>query len=173
MLEPMEQAKLCDLVRVGCARGAAAKYVGLTPEQLEAEAAGDDELAKALLRAEGEAVLAYMRNVRKAASDEKNWRTSAWWLEQQARNDKLASPAAANLQEAVLEALDRFAALIVEEIPDLTRRQRLLTQLINITMECAGTVDPSQVIDVEPTLLTASPLEASAEEGNDDGGADS
>jgi hypothetical protein len=56
----------------------------------------------------------------------------------------------------VREALERFAELIVNEIPDVERRQRLLTQLINITTECTGAIDQSQVIDVEPTLLTAS-----------------
>ncbi len=163
----MEQAKLCDLVRVGCARGAAAKYVGLTPEQLEAEIARDEALAKELLRAEGAAMLTHMGNVRKAANDEKNWRTSAWWLEQQSRLDKNAGLAGPDLHEAVRDALERFATLIVAEIPDMTRRQRLLTHLLHITAECAGTINPSKVIDVEPTLLTASLSKEPAEEGSD------
>ncbi|MBA4104127.1 MAG: hypothetical protein C0485_00085 [Pirellula sp.] len=141
---------------MGCPRAAGAKYLGLTPEELEAEAARDETLAKELLRAEGTAVLLHMGNVRKAANDEKNWRTSVWWLEQQARLDKATGPAGPSLQEAVREALERFAELIVNEIPDVERRQRVLTQLINITTECTGAIGQSQVIDVEPTLLTAS-----------------
>jgi hypothetical protein len=164
MLEPMEQATLCNLVRMGCSREAGAKYVGLTLEQLEAEIARDEALAKELLRAEGAAVLMHMGNVRKAANDEKNWRTSVWWLEQQARLGKSAGTTGPDLHEAVREALERFAALIVEEITDVERRERVLTQLINITLECAGTIDPSQVIDVEPTLLTASPAVGAMEE---------
>ena len=167
MLEPMEQATLCNLVRMGCSREAGAKYVGLTLEQLEAEIARDEALAKELLRAEGAAVLTHMGNVRKAANDEKNWRTSAWWLEQQARLDKSAGSAGPDLHEAVREALERFAMLIVEEIPDVTRRQRLLTKLLHITAESVGQLDPAQVIDVKPTLLTASPAVAPAEEGSD------
>lgn len=165
MLEPNEQTTLCNMVRMGCSREAAAKYAGLTLDQLEAELARDEGLAKELLRAEGAAVLTHMGNVRKAANDEKNWRTSVWWLEQQARIDKAAGLHGASLHEAVREALDRFAELIVNEITDPARRQRVLTQLINITTECVGAVGQSQVIDVEPALLTATPLEEPAEEG--------
>src|SRR5690606_29829873 len=92
------------------------------------------------------------------------WRTSVWWLEQQARLDKASGPSGTTLQEAVREALDRFAELIVNEITDPERRQRVLTQLINITTECVGTVGQSQVIDIEPALLTATPLEDGTEE---------
>lgn len=157
MLEAVERARLCELVKVGCEREAAAKCLGLTIEQLEAEIARDETLAKDLLRAEGAAVLAHMGNVRKAAGDEKNWRTSVWWLEQYARHGQLANSSATGFQGAVFAALDRFAALIVEEIVDVERRQRLLTQLINITTECAEAVRRSHVIDAEPKLLTAAP----------------
>ena len=168
MLEALERARLCELVKVGCEREAAAKCLGLTPEQLEAEIARDDALAKDLLRAEGAAVLAHMGNVRKAAGDEKNWRTSVWWLEQHARHRQLANSSTTEFQEAVLAALDRFAALIVEEIVDVERRQRLMTQIINITTECAEAIGPSHVIDVEPKLLTAAPASTAATSGGEE-----
>ena len=164
MLNSFERSRIVELLRMGCPRAAGAKYLGLTPEELEAEVAQDETLAKELLRAEGTAVLLHMGNVRKAANDEKNWRTSVWWLEQQTRHDKATGPTGPTLQEAVREALERFAELIVNEIPDVERRQRLLTQLINITTECAGAIGQSQVIDVEPALLTATPMEEATEE---------
>lgn len=157
MLEAMEQAKVCDLVRVGCSRESAAKYAGLTLEQLEAEILRDEEFAKALLRAEGAAVLAYMGNIRKAASDEKNWRSSAWWLEQQARIDKLSGPDRSKFTEAVLGTLELFAELIVAEVTDWQRRNALLVKLMNIAARGVGKGDESQAIDVEPTQLTVSP----------------
>ena len=163
MLDALEQAKVCDLVRVGCAREAAAKYAGLTLEQLEAEIVRDDEFAKALLRAEGTAVLAYMGNIRKAASDEKNWRSSAWWLEKQARIDKLSGQDRSKLTEAVLETLELFAELIVAEVTDLQRRSALLVKLTNIAARGVGKGDGAQTIDVEPTALTVSPA---AEQGS-------
>ena len=176
MLEDFERTKICDVVKFGCGREAAAKYVGLTLEQLEAELVRDEELAKDLLRAEGAAVLSYMGKVRKAADEEKNWRSSVWWLEQQARIDKLSGPDRLTFTEAVLETLERFAEMIVAEVTDVQRRNALLTRLLNIAAQGVGKVDESQVIDVEPALLTSSPTtesEASASEtmeteGNDD-----
>ena len=168
MLDSFERSRIVELLRMGCPRAAGAKYLGLTAEELEAEVARDEALAKELLRTEGTAVLLHMGNVRKAANDEKNWRTSVWWLEQQARLDRAAGLHGASLHEAVREALDRFAELIVNEITDPARRQRVLTQLINITTECVGTVGQSQIIDVEPALLTASPLQV-AEDDNERG----
>lgn len=157
MLEALEQTKLCEIVRMGCPREAAAKIVGLTPEELEAEVARDKALAKALLKAEGEAVFLYMRNVRNAASDEKNWRTSVWWLEHQLRLEGRLDGTPAGIPEAVLEALERFAELIVAEIPDVLRRQSLLMRLMNIAAESVGRRDQSKVIDVSPALLSSSP----------------
>jgi hypothetical protein len=160
MLEPIEQSRLCELVRVGCPRESAAKYVGLTLEELEKEVARDEALAKNLLRAEGTAVLTFMGNIRKAASDEKNWRSSVWWLEQQAKIDKLSGPDRVKFTEAVLETLERFAEMIVAEVSDLKRRHSLLTALLNIAAQGVGKADESKVIDVEPALITSSPAEA-------------
>ena len=156
MLEDFERTKLCDVVKFGCGREAAAKYVGLTLEQLEAELVRDEKLAKDLLRAEGAAVLSYMGKVRKAADEEKHWRSSVWWLEQQAKIDKLSGPDRRTFTEAVLETLNRFAEMIVAEVSDLKRRSALLTKLTNIAAEGVGKVDESQVIDVEPALITSS-----------------
>lgn len=175
MLEDFERTKICDVVKFGCGREAAAKYVGLTFEQLEAELVRDEELAKDLLRAEGQAVLSYMGKVRKAADEEKHWRSSVWWLEQQAKIDKLSGPDRLTFTEAVLETLNRFAEMIVAEVTDLKRRNALLTQLTNIAAQGVGKVDESQVIDVEPALLTSSPAtetEASASETTETEGDD-
>ena len=175
MLEPFERTKICDVVKFGCGREAAAKYVGLTLEQLEAELVRDEELAKDLLRAEGAAVLSYMGHVRKAAGDEKHWRSSVWWLEQQARIDKLSGPDRLTFTEAVLETLERFAEMIVAEVSDLKRRNALLTKLTNIAAQGVGKVDESQVIDVEPALITSSlatEIEASASETTETEGDD-
>jgi hypothetical protein len=174
MLEALDRTKLCELVKVGCERETAAKCLGLTLEQLEAEIARDETLAKDLLRAEGAAVLAHMGNVRKAASDEKNWRTSVWWLEQYARHGQVPGSSTAEFQAAVVAALDRFAALIVDEIVDVERRQRLMTQLVNITTQCAEAIGSSHVIDVEPKLLTAAPASTvEANHGIEEGAHDS
>ena len=175
MLEPFERTKICDVVKFGCGREAAAKYVGLTLEQLEAELVRDEELAKDLLRAEGAAVLSYMGKVRKAADEEKHWRSSVWWLEQQARIDKLSGPDRLTLTDAILETLERFAEMIVAEVTDLQRRDALLMHLLNIASQGVGKVDESEMIDVEPALITSSPtkeIESSASETTETEGGD-
>src|SRR5687767_4056742 len=82
VLDAAEQAKLMQVLQLGCPRSTAAKYVGLSGEQLEALLRADEQLTREVLRAEAEAEVRHMGNVHKASKDEKNWRTSVWWLEQ-------------------------------------------------------------------------------------------
>ena len=46
--------------------------------------AAEDSFARALNHAEARAELRHMANIHKASQDDKNWRTSVWWLEQRA-----------------------------------------------------------------------------------------
>lgn len=154
MLDPTEQSKVSGVVRLGCLPATAAKFVGRTPEQLEAELQRNEPLARELLQSEAEAVVRHMSNVHKAASDEKNWRTSVWWLEQHARAGARPEDAV-SLPTAVFEALQRITELIVAEIPDMTRRQAVLTQLVNIAAECVGKTDPPPAASSDRISLPA------------------
>ena len=161
MLDPTEQSKLSGVVRLGCLPATAAKFVGRTPEQLEEELQRNEPLARELLQSEAEAVVRHMGNVHKAASDEKNWRTSVWWLEQHARAG-VRPEDAVSLPQAVFEALQQFAELIVNEIPDAARRQAVLTQLLSIAAECLGRteVTPRRAVELAlPTLESSIDLE--------------
>jgi hypothetical protein len=160
-LDASERAKLLQVVQLGCPRSTAAKFVGLTGEQLEGLLRQDEQLTREVLRAEAEAEVRHMGNVHKASSDEKNWRTSVWWLEHRGLGVVGARGTDEGFSEAVLAALDRFAELIVAEIPDLMRRQLLLTKLLHIAVE---SVEPATIIDVEPALLEARVEEAAPTE---------
>jgi hypothetical protein len=146
-LGAIDREKLLQIVRLGCPQVTAAKYVGLTGEQLENVLQGDDELSRDVLRAEAEAEVRHMGNVHKASHDEKNWRTSVWWLEHRGLGAPEAVEASDEYPEAVLAALEKFAELIVAEIPDVMRRQSLLTKLLHIALE---SVEPPVVIDAQP-----------------------
>ena len=151
-LDRNDREKLLSVVRLGCPRATAAKSVGLTGEQLEALVQVDEELMRDLLRAEAQIEMRHMGNVHKASSDEKNWRTSVWWLEHLRKGGAgEAGEFETGVPEAVLTALERFAELIVAEIPDVTRRQSLLTKLLHIALE---SVEPTVVIDVGAMALT-------------------
>ena len=140
-MDPSEQSKVSGVVRLGCPPATAAKFVGRTPEQLAEELQRNEPLARELLQSEAEAVVRHMSNIHKAANDEKNWRTSVWWLEQYARAGARPEDAV-SLPAAVFEALQRIAELIVTEIPDAARRQAVLTQLLNIAAESVGKSEP-------------------------------
>jgi hypothetical protein len=149
-LSASDRAKVLQVVQLGCPRATAANYVGLSGEQFEQIVLGDEAFARELLRAEAEAAVRHMGNVHKASKDEKNWRTSVWWLEQHGLAPIDAEEGAADYPEAVLTALDRFAELIVAEIPDVMRRQTLLTKLLHIALQ---SVEPAVVIEAEPVML--------------------
>jgi hypothetical protein len=150
-LEAGERETLLHVMRLGCPRTTAAKCVWMESEQLEELLRGDESLRQEVLRAEAAAEIRHMGNVHKASQDEKNWRSSVWWLEQRGVAVVEGDQAESGYPEAVLTALDRFAELIIAEIPDVMRRQLLLTKLLHIAAE---SVEPAVVIDVEAKALT-------------------
>jgi len=149
-LEAGERETLLGVMRLGCPRTTAAKCVGMEGEQLEELLRSDESLRQEVLRAEAAAEIRHMGNVHKAAQDEKNWRSSVWWLEQRGLSIVDEGEIDLGYPEAVLTALDRFAELIIAEIPDVMRRQLLLTKLLHIAAE---SVEPAVVIDVEAKAL--------------------
>jgi hypothetical protein len=130
-----EREALLQVMRLGCPRSTAAKCVGMDGPQLEGLLAADEELHQEVLRAEAAAEVRHMSNVHKASSDEKNWRTSVWWLEQRGFSELKEAEVDLGYPEAVMTALDKFAELIIAEIPDVMRRQLLLTKLLHIAAE--------------------------------------
>lgn len=153
-LTSAERDMLLHALRLGCPQTTAAKCVGRTVEALEAVLAVDDELQRAVLRAEAQAEVRHMSNVHKASESEKNWRSSVWWLEQRAGGGETGS--GATIPEAVLPALEAFAEAIIEEIPDVLRRQSLLTKLLHIAVD---SVAPPPTIDAEATNVISAPGE--------------
>jgi hypothetical protein len=129
-----ERNKLQNALRLGCARSTAAKFVGRTVEQLETMLAGDEELLRDVLRAEAHAEVRHMGNIHKASESEKNWRTSVWWLEQRASGSG-DEGMGATIPAQVLPVLEAFADAIIEEVPDVLRRQSLLTRLLHIAVD--------------------------------------
>jgi hypothetical protein len=154
-LDKLECEKLLQVIKLGCPSATAGKYVGLTREQLEALLLRDEDLSRAVLRAEAEAEVRHMGNVHKAAGDEKNWRTSVWWLERHGMVVPELDPDQPGYNEAVMFALEKFASLIVEEIPDVLRRQSLMTALLHVAAE---SVQPTTVIDVTPAAMAVAPV---------------
>jgi hypothetical protein len=127
--------------------------VGRSVEQLNSLLVADDELQREVLRAEAQAEVRHMGNVHRASESDKNWRTSVWWLEQRA--DGGAQELSATIPEQVLPVLEAFAEAIIDEVPDVLRRQSLLTKLLHIAVD---SVAPPVTINAEATNATALPV---------------
>jgi hypothetical protein len=152
-LTAAERDTLQRVLRLGCARSTAAKYVGRSVEQLNTLLAADDELQRDVLRAEAQAEVRHMGNVHKASESEKNWRTSVWWLEQRAAGGD--ADLGATIPVQVLPVLEAFAEAIIDEVPDVVRRQSLLTRLLHIAVD---SVAPPVTIDAEAARVTSPPI---------------
>jgi hypothetical protein len=164
-LTDWQKAKILDVMRLGADRETACHYVGAAPGQLQAEMTANEEFSRAVLRAQAEAELKHLGNIHRASQDEKNWRTSAWWLERSAVG-RTSGAAAAEPLAQVAELVDVLAGIIVAEVPEPAVQRRLIERLLAAV---EGVEEPkSQIID-EVKLLTASEP-ASARASNDEEG---
>jgi hypothetical protein len=127
-LTQWQRAKVCEVILLGCDRTTACNYVGITPGQLQAEMERDEELEKEIVRSEAGAELRHMGNVHKAAQDEKNWRTSVWWLERRSQ-DRSGGEEGNPTDEHVAELVDELARIVVEVIEDAALQGRLVDRL--------------------------------------------
>jgi hypothetical protein len=173
-LTDWQKAKILSVMRVGADRATACHYVGATLGQLQAEASASADFARDVLQAEAEAELKHVGNIHRASQDEKNWRTSAWWLQRRAQGRTGAATAAEALAR-VAELVDMLAALIVEEVPDAAVQRRLIERLLAAVdgvddAQEAGSkiIDDTKLLEVaapDPVSPIAEPSGSSDEEG--------
>ena len=136
-LSKSQKDKLCQIVAMGCDRDTACQYHGLSADQLHALMHDDEQFARELLRSEAQAEVLHMGNIKKASQDEKNWRSSVWWLERRDQ-DRDHADEPENLTPEVSAALERFVEIVVAEITDDDQRESLrqrLLQLVDQTVE--------------------------------------
>jgi hypothetical protein len=130
-LTEKEKDALTAALKLGNTRETAANVVGCTPEELLAEVESDPQLERDVRQAEAAAEVQHMRTVHKAAQDEKNWRSSVWWLE---RRDRQRSAAAkwglSDVTAAIQAAVKRLLEIILNEVPDLRRRHSILSEIL-------------------------------------------
>lgn len=157
-LTDWQKSKFCSIVLLGCERSTACDYVGAVAAQFQAELELDPAFARAVARAEAEAELRHMGNVHRAAQDEKNWRTSVWWLEQRYQ-ERAGATSSLTTDAHLAELVDDVAMAIVEEVPDVNVQRRLIERLRRIL--AGDEKSPGIVID-SLHLLPAPVSEATA-----------
>jgi hypothetical protein len=148
---PISQFKLgrlCQIIQIGCDRATACKDVGISLDELNALLERDPEVRREVLAAESNAEVQHMGAVLKASRDEKNWRSSVWWIERRDAQHETCADADQEVAPAVVTAtIARLAELIVAEFRNLDHRRDILARLLQIT------ADPQLILPSGPLLL--------------------
>lgn len=137
-----EKREACAIASVGCDRDIAARYLGCTLDEFQAELARQPTFARDLAKAEAAAELVHMKNLKIAAEDEKNWRASVWWLERRSperygRRNPTAIPAG-QLQSFLSEV----AQVISDAVADSDQRAELLQRIESLARDTDQTYAP-------------------------------
>ncbi len=153
-----QKQKLLGILPLGCDRPTACKHIGVTPAQLAAELKRDPDFAKSVAHAESEIDLRHLGNLLKASLDEKNWRTSAWWLDRRARqqsaDDRAFTPT------LVAELLDELSIAITTEIDDPALQRRVIERLLDSLSRREQLADLTLPIDPIPPSDSTDPTPA-------------
>jgi hypothetical protein len=158
-----QRGKLCEVILLGCDRTTACDYIGVSLAELQQEMERDEKFEREVARAEAEAAVRHMGNVHKAAKDEKNWRTSVWWLERREQARPTGDPYAPS-DAHVAELVDELAKIVVAVIVDAELQRRLIERLLAVVAgvrELSDSVEPSGEILAPPEAAppSAPPVE--------------
>jgi hypothetical protein len=141
-LHEEHKLRISQVVRLGCDRATACAFAGTTLADLQRELDRDPAFRSELHRLEAEVEMRHMGNVLKAAQDEKNWRTSVWWLEQRAARRSNCGTG----QEGLWDLVDELSLIISEEIADVAVQRRIVERLLKVAAGPEGgergAVDP-------------------------------
>lgn len=150
-----EKGQLDAVLKMGCNRDTACKYAGVSADRLLAEMQRDPTFERSILHAESQPEVRHIGNVNKASQDEKNWRSSVWWLERREREQETAHDSSQwNYPAAVRDALDRLIEVVTTEIADPSRRQAVVAELLKLAGEGADEAADSACKEtVAPALL--------------------
>jgi hypothetical protein len=128
-LDEIRRREILAILAMGSSRQAAAKYVGSTAGVIRDAAQRDPGFAQQLQHAEQQAELNYLGNIRDAAKKPQYWRAAAWVLERRKPGDFASRKAGVMTVEQTRQVLERFAQIVVEEVPAARRRHRILARL--------------------------------------------
>ncbi|MBA3483866.1 MAG: hypothetical protein H0T51_18835 [Pirellulales bacterium] len=149
-----EKGQLDSVLKMGCSRDTACKYAGVSADRLLAEMQRDPTFERSILHAESHPEVRHIGNVNKASQDERNWRSSVWWLERREREQESAHDWSQwNYPAAVRDALDKLIDVVMTEIVDPVRRQAIVAELLKIAGEgVSESGDSAHTETVAPSL---------------------
>ena len=139
VLDDVKKGQIVAIITVGCGRQTAAKFVGCGVTTIRDTADRDPQFAEQLRQADGKNELAYLRNIKKAAEQERYWRAAAWVLERKFPEDYgRRGPDVITLAQ-IKELLAQFTEIIVEEVPIPEYRKNILKRFGAVSEGLKGT----------------------------------
>lgn len=128
-LDEDQRREILAMVELGACRGTAARSANCSPVTLARTCAHEPDFSRQLERAEAQHEILLLRQLQAAASEEKNWRACAWWLEH-AYAERYGTRKADSIGRAdATRTLEQLAALLLEAVPDRRARQTILARL--------------------------------------------
>ena len=128
-LDDQKQLEICELLQKGCSRAVAARIVGCELDEIRREAERNPSFRDLIQQAESKHEKQHLDHINDAAKENKNWRAAVWMLERRYPARYGPRKPGTLTTGQVVELLDRFAATIVEEIPDVELRERIMHRL--------------------------------------------
>lgn len=133
VLDDVKRREILAILSVGCSRRTAARYVGCAPSTIQNTADRDSQFAQELRHAEYQSEIGYLRNIQKAARQERYWRAAAWALERKNPRDFARRGPDVITVDQIKQLLAQFAEIIVEEVPVAMYRKNILKRLGGLT----------------------------------------
>lgn len=126
VLDEIKKQQIIALLAVGCSRRTAAKFVGCDVATIRNTAARDPAFGEKLCETESGEEFKYLRNIKRAAQEEKYWRAAAWVLERRFPDDYgRRGPDVITIAQ-ITDLLTQFAEVIAEEVPIAKYRKNIL-----------------------------------------------
>ena len=150
-LTEFQKGQFCSAIALGSDRSTACAFAGVAAAQLRSTLRQQPDFEQQVLRVEAQAEVRHLGNIHKAAADEKNWRTSVWWLERHSP-ERFGPRAPLVLTADQIAALvEHFVETLAVEVVDDALRERLFELLVGVAASISNV--PVDVIEADPPAL--------------------
>jgi hypothetical protein len=131
LLDSAKQREVCVVVAIGGSLHAAARHVGCSFDAIQATAEKDPQFAQQLARAEADFEIVLLHSIQEAGK--KSWNAAAWILER-VRPDRYGKQDLAAISpRELVKAIEKFAEILMEEVPVEEYRPKILARLEALT----------------------------------------
>jgi hypothetical protein len=124
-----QKREIYAIIAAGSTISAAAKAIGLNPEQLQAHILTNAEMADKVRKAEQQAEIYFITKIREAAQKPHGWRAAAWWLERRRSQNYGNAKSEIITPDSLQIILDSFLKVIFKYIENEDIKEKILKDL--------------------------------------------